>query len=137
MGEDARFVYAAKNTCDEHESVPPRGREGNVKMEIPNVTDESFESEVLRNELPVLVDFWGDHCAACRQISPILQELSQERSGALKIVKIHAAENAMTSARFGVRAMPTVLLFDGGEVSGQLVGARPKADFARLVDEAK
>ena len=104
--------------------------------EIADVTDDSFEREVLESDLPVLVDFWGDHCAACRQISPILRELAEERSGKLKVVKVHAAENAATSARFGVRAMPTVLVFHGGTVAGQLVGARSKSDFAELVDQA-
>jgi thioredoxin 1 len=106
-------------------------------MEIPDVTDSSFEREVLQSELPVLVDFWGDHCAACRQISPILHELAEERSGSLKVVKVHAAENAATSAQFGVRAMPTVLVFAAGTVCGQLVGARSKSDFAELVDQAR
>lgn len=105
--------------------------------EIQDVTDESFEREVVQSELPVLVDFWGDHCAACRQISPILSELAEERAGSLKIVKVHAAENAATSAQFGVRAMPTVLVFDGGTVRGQLVGARSKSDFAELVEQVK
>ena len=105
--------------------------------EIPDVTDDSFEREVMQSDVPVLVDFWGDHCAACRQISPILSELAEERSSSLKIVKIHAAENATTSAQFGVRAMPTVLVFDQGMVRGQLVGARSKADFAELVDQAR
>jgi thioredoxin 1 len=105
--------------------------------EIPDVTDDSFEREVMQSDVPVLVDFWGDHCAACRQISPILSELAEERSSSLKIVKIHAAENATTSSQFGVRAMPTVLVFDQGTVRGQLVGARSKADFAELVDQAR
>ena len=104
--------------------------------EIPDVTDASFDREVLESELPVLVDFWGDHCPACRQISPILRELADERAGRVKIVKVHAAENPSSAARFGVRAMPTVLAFSGGTVRGQLVGARPKADFAELIDQA-
>jgi thioredoxin 1 len=103
--------------------------------EILDVTDESFEREVIQCDQPVLVDFWGDHCAACRQISPILNELAEERAGTLKIVKMHAAENIITSSQFGVRAMPTVLVFEGGLVRGQLVGARPKSDFADLVDQ--
>ncbi len=105
--------------------------------EILDVTDESFDREVLKSELPVLVDFWGDHCPACRQISPILRALAEERSGALKVVKIHAAENAATSAQYGVRAMPTVLAFTGGTVRGQLVGARPKSDFVELLERAR
>jgi len=104
--------------------------------EIRDVTDTSFEQEVLKSDVPVLVDFWGDHCAACRQISPILHELAEERGDSLKVVKIHAGENVTTSAQFGIRAMPTVLIFEGGGVRGQLVGARSKSDFAELVDQA-
>ncbi|MGH0035779.1 MAG: thioredoxin family protein [Myxococcota bacterium] len=104
--------------------------------EIADVTDDTFEREVTESDLPALVDFWGDHCPACRQISPILQELAEEYSGRLKVLKIHASENAATSARFGVRAMPTVLLFQQGTVKGQLVGARPKGDFVALADSA-
>ncbi len=105
--------------------------------EIPDVTDDSFEREVIQSELPVLVDFWGDHCPACRQISPILRALADENSGSLKVVKVHAGENMATSARYGVRAMPTVLVFAGGTVRGQLVGARPKSDFALLLEQAR
>ena len=104
--------------------------------ELRDVTDQTFEREVLASPLPVLVDFWGDHCPACRQISPILQQLAQERAGTLEVVKIHAAENAATTVRYGVRAMPTVLLFSGGVVRGQLVGARPLRDFVKLLASA-
>lgn len=104
--------------------------------ELHDVTDASFEREVVASEVPVLVDFWGEHCPACRQISPILGDLATERSGAVKIVKIHAAENAATTARYAIRAMPTVLLFSGGVVRGQLVGARPKSDFVTLLEQA-
>lgn len=101
--------------------------------EIRDVTDSSFDDEVLRSETPVLVDFWGDHCPACRRISPILKDLAEERAGEVRIVKMHAAENPATSGRFGVRAMPTVLLFHGGSVCGQLVGARPRSAFEELL----
>ena len=104
--------------------------------ELHDVTDDSFDAEVLASDVPVLVDFWGDHCPACRQISPILNDLAGEKAGTVKIVKIHAAENAATAARFGIRAMPTVLLFAEGTVRGQLVGARPKADFVELIAQA-
>ena len=102
--------------------------------EILDVTDASFDAEVLNADTPSIVDFWGDHCPACRQISPILSELAGEYAGRVRIVKLHAAENPATSARYGVRAMPTVLAFAGGEVAGQLVGARPKQAFVDLVD---
>jgi thioredoxin 1 len=104
--------------------------------ELRDVTDESFEREVVASPLPVLVDFWGDHCPACRQISPILQQLAEQRADTLKVVKVHAAENAATAARYGIRAMPTVLLFSGGFVRGQLVGARPMRAFVDLLASA-
>ncbi len=104
---------------------------------IQDATDATFDQEVLQSDVPVLVDFWGDHCPACRQISPILHELAEERAGSLKVLKVHAAENATTSARYGVRAMPTVLVFAGGMVRGQLVGARPKSAFVDLLEQAR
>jgi thioredoxin 1 len=102
--------------------------------ELHDVTDESFSREVLESELPVLVDFWGDHCPACRQIAPVLGELAGEYDGRLRVLKLHAAENPSTSTRYGVRAMPTVLLFSRGQVVGQLVGARPRKAFVEAID---
>jgi thioredoxin 1 len=110
----------------------PSGRES--VAELHDVTDASFDADVLLSPLPVLVDFWGDHCAACRMIAPTLRELATEYDGRLRIVKLHAGENAATSARYSVRAMPTVLAFTGGRVVGQLVGARPKSAFVELID---
>lgn len=103
-------------------------------MEIGDVTDATFEAEILRSELPALVDFWGDHCPACRQISPILRDLAARYAGRLRVVKMHAAENPRTAGRYAVRAMPTVLAFSGGRVTGQLVGARPRRIFEELVE---
>ena len=103
--------------------------------ELHDVTDDAFEAEVLQGELPTLVDFWGDACPACRQISPILQELADTYEGRVRIVKMHATENPRTASRYMVRAMPTVLGFAGGEVRGQLVGARKKSAFVELVDQ--
>ncbi|HVN37496.1 MAG TPA: thioredoxin domain-containing protein [Myxococcota bacterium] len=104
--------------------------------ELPDVTDQSFRERVLQSDLPVLVDFWGDHCAACRQISPVLRDLAGEYDGRVRIFKMHAAENPASSARFGVRAMPTVLVFAGGEVVAQLVGARPRQAFVEAIERA-
>jgi thioredoxin 1 len=103
---------------------------------LHDVTDESFAQEVLENDTPALVDFWGDACPACRQISPILEQLASDYAGRVRVLKVHAAENPATAARFGVRAMPTVLAFSSGRVVGQLVGARPKSAFVELVDRA-
>lgn len=105
--------------------------------EVLEVTDESFDREVLESDLPVLVDFWGDHCPACVRIAPILAGIAREHAGAAKVVKVHAAENPGSSARYGVRAMPTVLVFSGGEVRGQLVGVRPASAFVELLDAAR
>ena len=101
--------------------------------ELHDVSDASFENEVLQPGTLALVDFWGDHCPACRQISPILKSLAEDYDGRVKILKLHATENMQTAARYGVRAMPTVLAFRDGEVRGQLVGARKKADFEELI----
>jgi thioredoxin 1 len=102
--------------------------------ELIDVTDDTFSDLVLGSEIPTLVDFWGDHCPACRQISPILRDLADEYAGRVNIVKVHAGEHPSLSSRYGVRAMPTVLAFSGGDVMGQLVGARPKADFVEVID---
>lgn len=111
----------------------PGSMEGCV-AELQDVTDKTFGAEVLESSIPVLVDFWGDHCAACRTISPILRDLADTYAGRVRIVKVHAAENPSTSARFAVRSMPTVLVFSRGEVVGQLVGARHKAAFVEAID---
>ena len=102
--------------------------------ELMDVTDASFARDVLTSDVPVLVDFWGDHCPACRQISPILRELAGEFDGRVRIVKVHAADNPASSGRYGVRAMPTVLLFVRGQVTAQLVGARPRAAFVEAIE---
>lgn len=101
--------------------------------ELRDVTDKTFGAEVLQSALPILVDFWGDHCASCQRISPILRELATAYEGRLRIVKMHAAENPSTSAKYGILSMPTVLVFAGGAVVGQLVGARPKAAFVEAI----
>jgi len=105
--------------------------------EVLEVTDETFTREVLESEIPVLVDFFGDHCAACTRIAPILDGIAREQAGVAKIVKIHAADNPRASARYGVRAMPTVLAFGNGEVRGQLVGAKPASAFLELIAAAR
>ena len=102
--------------------------------EILDVTESSFDAEILEHATPAILDFWGDHCPACRQISPILKELAETYAGRVRVFKVHAAENPALSARFGVRAMPTVIGLARGQVVGQLVGARPKAAFTELAE---
>jgi thioredoxin 1 len=104
--------------------------------ELHDVTDESFDRDVIESDLPVLVDFWGEHCPPCRAIAPILRELATQYSGRLKIVKLNSDENGNTMVRFQVLSLPTVLAFCGGRVVGQLNGARPRKDFQALIERA-
>ena len=105
--------------------------------EISDVTDATFESEVLKSETPVLVDFWAEWCAPCRAISPIVKEIAADNGDKLKVVKINIDESPQTPGTYGVRSIPTILMFKDGQVVSQLVGARPKGDFQEMVDNAQ
>ena len=103
--------------------------------EIADVTDADFESEVLKSELPVVVDFWAEWCAPCRAIAPIVKELAGEYEGKVRIVKMNIDDNPQTPGRYGVRAIPTVLAFQNGQVVEQIQGARPKAAFEEMAQK--
>ena len=103
--------------------------------EILDVTDATFESEVLNASTPAIIDFWAEWCAPCRQIAPIVKELAASYDGKVKIVKMNIDENPGTPGRYGVRAIPTVLAFKGGAVVGQITGARPKSAFDEMVQK--
>ena len=136
---ESPFLQRGLIQADEAMQVPTdawyRGSGRQRVAEILDVTDSTFEAEVLEHPIPAIVDFWGDHCPACRQISPILRELAETYAGRIRVLKVHAAENPAVSARCGVRAMPTVLGFSQGQVVGQLVGARSKAAFEELAEQ--
>ncbi|OGF04978.1 MAG: thioredoxin [Candidatus Eisenbacteria bacterium RBG_16_71_46] len=91
------------------------------------VTEQSFEGEVLKSTVPVLVDFWAAWCGPCRAIAPTVEELATEYNGRLKVVKLDVDENPEVSARYGVQSIPTLLLFKDGKVLERLIGAYPKA----------
>ena len=91
--------------------------------EITNVSDDSFEEEVLKNELPVLVDFWAAWCAPCHMIAPSVENLAQTYKEKMKVVKINVDENPKTPANYGILSIPTLLLFKGGELKETIVGA--------------
>ena len=101
--------------------------------EVGEVSDSTFEAEVLKSSEPVIVDFWAEWCAPCRQISPIIKELATQYGDQVKIVKMDIEANPGTPGKYGVRAIPTILAFQGGQVVEQLQGARPKADFEDMV----
>jgi len=100
---------------------------------VGEVTDQSFEADVLKSEKPAVIDFWAEWCAPCRAIAPIVKELAAQYGDQVKIVKMDIDSNPQTPGNYGVRAIPTVLAFQGGQVVEQLQSARPKSDFEAMV----
>jgi thioredoxin 1 len=102
--------------------------------EIRHVTDDTFEPEVLQSETPVLVDYWAEWCGPCKSIAPILDEVAKEYEGRLKIAKINVDENQSTPAKFGIRGIPTLMLFKNGNVEATRVGALSKSQLTAFLD---
>ena len=103
--------------------------------DIVDVTDGTFESEVLKSDQPVIVDFWAEWCAPCRAIAPIMKDLAGTYDGKAKIVKVNVDDSPQTAGAYGIRSIPTVLAFHNGEVVEQLMGARPKSAFVEMLDK--
>jgi len=101
-----------------------------------HVTDKNFSAEVLNADLPVLVDFWATWCAPCRSISPIVEDLAKDFTGKVKVAKLNVDENPGTPGQYGVRGIPTLILFKGGKVVDQVVGAVPKSRLVALLEKA-
>lgn len=99
------------------------------------VTDTTFADEVLTSEKPVLVDFWATWCGPCRMVAPILEELSEEYDGKIKIVKVDTDENRQTAAEYGIVSIPTLNVYKNGEVVKSIIGARPKRALTQEIDE--
>lgn len=102
---------------------------------IVNSTDANFEQDVAQSDVPVLVDFWAAWCGPCKAIAPVLEELAEDYNGKVKIVKIDVDENPETASRFGIRSIPTLMVFKGGEKVDMVMGLQPKADLAALLDK--
>jgi thioredoxin 1 len=101
-----------------------------MKVEI---TTENFEQEVLQSDVPVLVDFWADWCMPCKMVEPVLDEMSEEYDGKLKIARLNVDEQGDLAARYNVVSIPTLLLFKDGEIAGQQIGAAPRDRLDKLV----
>ena len=104
-------------------------------MSTVKVSDASFENDVLKSSTPVLVDFWAEWCGPCKQIGPALEQISEEYSDQLTVAKVNIEDSPMTPGRFGVRGIPTLMLFRGGQMASMKVGAMPKAKILEWLAE--
>jgi thioredoxin 1 len=105
--------------------------EGDQKMGTKKVTDETFEADVLKSDKPVLVDYWAEWCGPCKMVAPVLEAISEEHGDKLDIVKLNVDENPQTAQKYGILNIPTLGVFQNGEVVKELVGARSKAALLR------
>lgn len=101
---------------------------------IVYITDSTFEQEVLQSQTPVLVDYWAEWCGPCKMIAPILDEVAREYSGKLKVAKLNIDENAATPPKYGIRGIPTLMLFKNGNVEATKVGALSKSQLSAFID---
>jgi thioredoxin 1 len=107
-----------------------------ISMATVKVDNNNFQSEVLDSDIPAVVDFWAEWCGPCKMIGPSLEEISEEMAGSVKITKLNIDENPDLAAQFGVRSIPTLLLFKNGEPASMQVGAKPKSALADWIKSA-
>ncbi len=103
---------------------------------MKQVSDQSFEQDVLKAEGPVLVDFWAEWCGPCKQIAPSLEEIAKEMGGKLTVAKVNIDENPQTPTQYGVRGIPTLMIFKDGQVAAMKVGALPKSKLVEWVEQS-
>ena len=95
--------------------------------DLLHVTDENFDAEIMKSEVPAMVDFWAEWCGPCRMVGPVVEELAAQYQGKVKIAKMDVDKNRQTPAKFGIRNIPTLIFFKGGQVAQTIVGAQPKS----------
>jgi thioredoxin 1 len=105
-----------------------------VSQQIVHVSDSSFEQDVLKSNVPVLLDFWAEWCGPCKMIAPMLDQIAAEYAGKVVVAKMNVDENPKTPMKFSVRGIPTLILFKNGQLQGQKIGAVRKADVAAFLD---
>ncbi len=105
-----------------------------LHVHIHHVTDDTFELEVLQSQTPVLVDYWAEWCGPCKSIAPVLDELAQEYAGRLKVAKLNIDENQSTPPKYGIRGIPTLMLFKNGNMEAMKVGALSKSQLTAFID---
>lgn len=107
-----------------------------MSNDIVYVTDDSFEQEVLQSDIPVLVDYWAEWCGPCKMIAPILEDIVSDYAGKLKIAKLNIDENSGTPPKYGIRGIPTLMIFKDGDVEATKVGALSKSQLTAFIDSA-
>jgi len=107
-----------------------------LSSDIVYLTDDSFEQEVLQSEIPVLVDYWAEWCGPCKMIAPILDEIVGEYAGKLKVAKLNIDENSATPPKYGIRGIPTLMIFKDGDVEATKVGALSKSQMTAFIDSS-
>jgi len=105
-----------------------------VSDKIVHLSDDSFEQEVLQSDVPVLVDYWADWCGPCKMIAPVLEEIAEEYDGKLKVSKLNIDENSGTPPKYGIRGIPTLMLFKSGNIEATKVGALSKSQLTAFID---
>lgn len=106
-----------------------------MNTQVQTSTKDDFQRDVIESKAPVLVDFWAPWCAPCRMVGPILDEIATDYAGRAKVVKVNVEEERELAGMLGIRSIPTIALYNGGEVADVLVGARPKGDYAASIDK--